>query len=474
MARRAFTLAELMVAVAVLLVVIVATAKIFGTATQVTGVGEAASDVIQEAAAIERQYRADFKRLSREGFFAIRCVAVRNDHNLPGGALLDANQPPDSWIRADQLVFFTQGLQSVETYRQGSNVLGGAAHKGQSTAARVYYGHAVQFPEAPPIEPGYGSVLAIDPDVAVTQFVPWFVGPGPFVKTRFRDSVGAGEYDTDYPLQVDCTQPPAPRWLLARHVTVLADDGGEPTVFLGHNRSAPGIADPVIQGGRVDAAAQQLDDIRQLIELDQAGGYRSWTGQRDAIASQMYYPRAERVAPGMHRVDQALTNHAIGSACSSFAVDWTYGNGVGDAVNADGTPYRGARIDASLEQPWYGLDALGRSGDGRGVLLFVDYAAVQPDGPPETIFPANTERLPPTGSPTLILYEAYFGYNRDAPFLPAGASIPDPLYGTPDANAGFTPWPTAIRITMTLHDTDGKLQAGRRVQFVIDLPRRGD
>ena len=55
--RRAFTLTELLVAVTILIVVIVATAKIFGTVGRVAGLGEAGAAVLQEAAAIERQIR---------------------------------------------------------------------------------------------------------------------------------------------------------------------------------------------------------------------------------------------------------------------------------------------------------------------------------------------------------------------------------------------------------------------------------
>ena len=118
---RAFTLSELMVAVVILVVVIVATSKMFGTASKVTGLGQAGAAVLQEAAAVERQLRSDFERLSREGFFVIRCVAVPNDVNLSGGGpLLNASLPADAIIRADQLLFFTHGAQTIQT-------LGGAA-----------------------------------------------------------------------------------------------------------------------------------------------------------------------------------------------------------------------------------------------------------------------------------------------------------------------------------------------------------
>jgi hypothetical protein len=37
---------------------------------------------------------------------------------------------------------------------------------------------------------------------------------------------------------------------------------------------------------------------------------------------------------------------------------------------------------------------------------------------------------------------------------------------------GYTPWPSAIRVTMVLNDPDGKLEGGREFQFVIRLPQR--
>ncbi len=154
--RRAFTLTELMVAVAVLVVVILAAAKIFGTASKVTGLGQATRDVMQEAAAIERQIRADFARLSHEGFFAIHCVAVPNDvhYSVTLPLLLNPNLPREAMIRADQLVFFTTGVEGTEVFADSA----GSNHKQQSTAARIYYGHAFQLPNAEvltdPADPG--------------------------------------------------------------------------------------------------------------------------------------------------------------------------------------------------------------------------------------------------------------------------------------------------------------------------------
>jgi len=58
------------------------------------------------------------------------------------------------------------------------------------------------------------------------------------------------------------------------------------------------------------------------------------------MARALFDPRAERAAPGMHRVDQGLTNHVI-AVCSSITIEWTPGDG--------------ASANRAVELPWYGL-----------------------------------------------------------------------------------------------------------------------
>ena len=159
-----------MIAVAVLVVVILAAAKIFGTISKVTGIGQATRDVLQETAAIERQIRSDLARLAPGGFFAIRCVAVPNDVNF--SPLLNPNLPPDAIIRADQLVFFTAGVEGTQVFADAA----GSNHKQQSTAARIYYGHAFQLPNA--------EILGQSADPALTfsngaPLLPWSLDPDP-------------------------------------------------------------------------------------------------------------------------------------------------------------------------------------------------------------------------------------------------------------------------------------------------------
>ncbi|MHC5008614.1 MAG: prepilin-type N-terminal cleavage/methylation domain-containing protein, partial [Planctomycetota bacterium] len=185
MKRFGFTLIEMVVAVAVLAVVIVAAGKIFQATGTVVGVGMATADILQETAAVERQIRGDFARLSREGFLAIRCVAVPNDVNGPAG-LLDPALEPDAVIRADQLVIFTHGAHSIQTLRVGS----GADRMAQGALTRTYYGHAFQVPAGPPIERDEGAddvVWAIDPEVLADEpLVPWSHGQRRMQRVRFQ------------------------------------------------------------------------------------------------------------------------------------------------------------------------------------------------------------------------------------------------------------------------------------------------
>ena len=487
-----FTLTELMVAVLILIVVIVATSKIFGTVSRVIGIGEAGATVLQEAAAIERQIRSDFERLSREGYFMIRCVAVPNDVNVAaGGPLLNPALPPGDVIRADQLIFFTQGVQSVQTLMAGA----GTSHKGQSAVARLYYGHAFQVPAGPPVDLSNlpTSVEAFDPKfdpqvAADIPVVPWSRGLHDFVKTEYLSfpTTTTNDYDTASIAQMDVTQPPATDWLLARQAIVLADDADPiPSTFLSDplgdpnnsdtagNRLAPSIWHPVIVNGRVDAAASELNNIRAKLLYDAlpTDGLvdQTWIGQQGEVSRHLFYPRAERIAPGMHRVDQALTNNVLASACSSFIVDWTYADGVGRVPN---TNYRGVMRRLSHEQTWHGLPD-----PSRDVVTYRD--TVGPAGAfPPTVLPLNIEPDPPTPATLVIrdqnptpgnsigIYEAIFGFNQDMPLDPETGQPWNPI----NATVAYTPWPTSIRITMTLHDPDLRLERGREVQFVINLP----
>ncbi|MDY7107737.1 MAG: prepilin-type N-terminal cleavage/methylation domain-containing protein [Planctomycetota bacterium] len=531
-ASRGFTLTELMIAVALLVGVLLAVSKIFSTTSRVTGLGAATADVMQEAAAIERQIRADFGKLSYEGVFAIRCVAVPNDihYNADRPILLNPNLDRDAIIRCDQLLFFTNGAQSVQTYQIGQY----SNKKGQGTATRIYYGHAFQLGD---LGEAFDDVnlTAHDP---LDRVYPWtdsdFEGQVNMADTNFDPSGNLFNWSSAGTIEL----PPrdARTWLLARQPVALVDDdtflpgNAGKTVYLNQVTAAYSIFlwEPLLGNnfqifqGRVDAAATQLNDIRRtILNVDLSGdpvgnpnfgNPQPWmdpsvaNDQRELIANQLlYYPRAERYPPSMHRVDQALSNHVLGSACSSIAIDWTWEDGRGEVRDAMGNiaqdpsdqPLFGVRLETELtglpgsqtrEQPWFGMpdpDLFLGSGEiapdyNRGVGAYGDpdyrelddgsgffnynWANTIPiiDPPNSEGHLNNIERVysPLAG---VVVYEAIFGYNQDQPLDETGF---------PNLDVGYTPWPSAVRVTLTLHDPDGRLENGREVQFVINLPPR--
>ena len=151
--RRAFTVVELLIAVVVMLAVIIATSKIFNTASKVSSTGEANADVLQQGTVIEEQMRRDLERLCRDGYMAIQCVAVRNDVNQvispsANAPLLNPQLDANAILRCDQIVFFTAGTETSARWAGPGDLVSGGGGQ-QSRGARVYYGHGVQFPSLP-------------------------------------------------------------------------------------------------------------------------------------------------------------------------------------------------------------------------------------------------------------------------------------------------------------------------------------
>ncbi len=557
---RGFTLIELLVAILVLIVVILATSRIFGTASEVTGLGRATAAVMQEAATLERRMREDIAKLSHEGFFAIRQVAVQNDVNVDdGGALLNPFLPDDAIIRADQLVFFTTNVQSGQILGLGNNDL----IRGQAPVSRVYYGHGGQLREGKEYtfqtsslgqahDPGPLALNSTSNFNYLFDLRPWRgPGPIPMVRTRFAGSGAGNVFNRTNSDPIDAGQPDALSWLLCRQAVMLADDDSQTspasdnkTVYLNEIRAARSIfidhpgyhtaptrSSREIRNARVDASAILPPAIRNYVEWRPTGTEpRPWNvpnygggvnaDQRSIIASSIYYPRAERYAPSGRRADQALTSHVIGSGVSSFIIEWTWEEGAGEVRTSDGRLVRNPNGPADglndfyygfrpncwnsdaddwcigndgfeqPEQPWFGLNLPQR---GVGFMGFEDRDINDPDTGldfyqranfevPIAVSIANglnndqnnIERYfgPGTGSPNPYggvinnqawIYEAIFGYNRDKPLN---------RFGEAEFELGYTPWPSAIRVTVVYHDPAGRLEYGREFQFVIDLPRR--
>lgn len=529
--RGAFTLTELLVAIVVLVVVLMATSRIFSSASKVAGAGEATSNLLQTAAAIESQIRADFSHLSRDGFFVVQCVDTGT-------------------TRADQLVFFTQRSTTSQQFI-GSRESSAAASVAstwlaESGVARVYYGHGVSSPNlgADQDTDGFNS-NACDG----SALTPWSSTSNNGNSTIDAHTWAAGT------TQGSKGQPSSPKenWPLLRQALVLAKDGSAPSsadlVYAANYKNATSVLstekqrpwvdswftsgnpnptgssyDPTWTSSRVDVCTMSLGDIKRQVTANGTLPFLLGSSANPWVDCQrtrmlqcvgfpdpfmnaggedqpfLRYPRAEKAPPSMGRADSMLASSILTANCSSFRVDWTWSEGVGRGGNGFGMVVAGR-----TQTPWFGMFDQScvnypptannvrpvsnmanywgnQGGEWFGTIdapLVIDNAAIPADGPAPVINlvcsvegflniePSDcAAHLKPIWKPspcqTSTVYAAAFGYNGS-----------DTSVWAPSAtgNGAYTPWPSAVRITMMLNDPNARLEGGREFQFIVELPR---
>jgi prepilin-type N-terminal cleavage/methylation domain-containing protein len=498
--RRGFTLTELLVAVVVLLVIILAVGRIFGTASQVVKNGEAAANILQEVAAVEQLMRNDLSRISDEGFLVVQCVAVRNDVS---SQLLDPTLPADHIFRCDQIAFVADDLAiSRQTQSMGQFIENGVDGQGyvdylgqtlptpQSTASVLYYGHGLQFPYLP-----QNLGFAADPL--------WPSNGGPALQPWFRPAPGQDRIDlqrwpqgTSAPGSYNGTQPPAPEWTLARQETLLADDYdaaadhymSKRTGTGAYRNAAQNFFDDAMRSGRVDVLSNDIGRLRDAI--------RNIGPQGLADVLFTYRPRAEKRPPTLDKSDVLLTTNVLGMNCSNFVVDWTWSDGVGRELELDLDPSRnlkgamrgvshrggvrtpvggesgGVITEAAGRMPWFGLGSqygnpnlevttassqLGQGFYNAPIRFHAPIAydpgngifdggppAGSPFGPASTTIPQVLPTIEggatieqPPGLPGVWRYRAVFGLNGKEPFVRDGENRPM----TTASFTGGDPWP---------------------------------
>ena len=348
--HRGFTLTELLVAVVVLLVVILAVGRIFSTTSVVVRTGEASSRVLQEITAIEQLVRKDFSHISSDGFLLVQCVAVRNDvmESLGGGDLLDPSQPADHIIRCDQVAFIADDIaigsrtSGMAAFTEGGGSTGslytGTEPTPQTTTSLIYLGHGYQLPFLPrsldePLDPLWpsngGQVLH-----------PWY-RPLPSDASK-RIQLQRWPSGATYPGQYNGSQPPVKEWALSRQELLIADDyDGEPDFYMAssfadQNRNAAAeYFDDTMRSSRVEILSSDLARLREVIRNNGPQGVA------DGVLN--YRPRSEKSPPTLKREDVLMASNVLGSNCSSFVVDWTWGEGVGRDLGLDLDPNRKLR-----------------------------------------------------------------------------------------------------------------------------------
>ncbi len=468
-----------MVAVGLLLVVIIAVSRIFSTASKVASLGEAVNDILQETGAIERQIRTDITRIDYDGVLVIQCVAIRNDANSSSAPLIDPSRPANATIRCDQLVFFSKGTQTSARFA-GNQDLGPFNGLARSNVSRILYGHGVQLPDLIP----QGATSSRPDPIAFSDrpLLPWSFDTVASGSLEYKYWWGGGGGVTNG------TQPEARDWTLARQAILLADDGGDlrrfhkatditPTTY--GNNSAVSLFEQAnletvitdanllpnynIINSRVDVAATNLNDIRKILAPVGSTTWRQrivngFFGPFAGYGQLAGYVRSEKVAPSMNRQDVMLTTPTLATNCSGFMVDWTWGPTVPGVVTYPLVPTK-----------WYGFpDSQGLTEEARGVRTLTEDLNPVPAGSwivPSVIEGVNPIIYPLGSSGPIQIYTAVFGFNGGKPVFQT-------LGGTVGNRDDYTPWPTALRITMQLHDPEKRIEEGKTLQLIVELPKR--
>lgn len=216
--KRAFTLLELLIAVAAGALLTIAIAQVFATTGGTVQRGKRASNFNRYAALIEQQLRKDFEAMTRDGFLLIRHEVANQGPTAdfrPQRVALYPAQPDrlKRYRRTDELLFFAKGRYTTARAPLA------AGYVATSNEACIYYGHgarAIVDPEQlsqPQIEAL--NLLAYDMGIesAGVQIDE--------VLGRLGEKLTANEFASD--------------WILARHVTLLTQplvsEGQLPSTF---------------------------------------------------------------------------------------------------------------------------------------------------------------------------------------------------------------------------------------------------
>ena len=214
----------------------------------------------------------------------------------------------------------------------------------------------------------------------------------------------------------------------------------------------------------------------------------------------MFWPRGEPKTPSTTRV-YPTSRHILSSSCSSFRVDWAWEDGTDPFLNFHN---KGDSLSRGVQNfqlgdvwnPRPSTQSIGDTVEPSGLKIFRTSLAILE----AALLPVLTGEC--DGEQSFVLpqlkaapYKMVFQYWASKiqivslctkPFLdpiPAshflslttrGGSQPRWLYelDASDIRQDWTPWPAALRITATIHDRLGRLQAGQTTQFIVPLPQR--
>lgn len=408
----AFTLVEMMVAVALLLVILLAVGQIFRSTSTAVEVGQSTMDMMGGVRTVEAQLSHDLHHLDTSGYLIIRSQG----YTLSPAANTQGLTTPVA-INCDQLAFMARG-----TFRNltGSYGQGGAGTQGtftdhlQSNAAAIWYGQLVSFVPTPSTSAGVYQntpvpLNAVPPFVTASGYTPPPPGgiitaaPQAFILGRHQFLLSA-QNSTSPPLMMGGVADQAYPNIVYTTASV------QPSVT--HNVQAN------LTSSRVDAAAITPDQVSQQIMAD-INFYppASILAAENYVSAIFCYRFATVTSPyatplGLVNAYYRMTPQLL-PGVFSFQVQWT--PRVEPAV-ANAT---------SANVVWFGL-----TNPAYAPNPAIGYAAA----------------APPVDQNVGGTYEAVFYPGNKAQ------------------------WPGALKITYSMIDPTGTLTGGRTFTQIIDLP----
>lgn len=402
---RGFTIIEAVIAIAAISLLGVAVVQVLRAAGSTVAAGSRISAITQSASQIERQLRADFESMTRDGF-----LLIRNEAANSGAAISTApGDPNPRRRRIDEILFFAEG----DHVSARLPVVAGLTAR--APVAAVYYGHAQR---RNPSDADFLQALNLSDDNAAAP----------------RLGTGIATFASDWVLArralllAPPAQSPRPALLGAPAANQLDTNmqiGGQPAAAelfrtLNANASVPGVAvrgavqRPVVASGLVDVVANDLASVRGVVLRGAPLGvnpFQTVTGgltspqlagaqaaMRDALPAnsdgnarmrvEIDPPNllgfGETVQSSPQRADQLmLTTGAFAPRCTEFIVEWSFGEvdtGASDPRQAGRLVWHGLSRD--IVDPASGLVVqrvrpYGQSGAGAPAFR----AAGNPDDP---------------------------------------------------------------------------------------------
>ncbi len=515
--RRGFTIAELVVAIGLTVVLILGISRIFTIAKDTVSIGSSTSQLAEAGRAIERLIRKDFDGLTRRD----GVLVIRNEQ-LGDGARSSANDRPvyvDTEARSrnedlglrrlDSLTFVSIGDYSSNQYRPGSQNI---ARNDSSQTAIITYGHGLRVPKLVPQD--------IDDRSWPADFEIKTGAGAAAYRAAFADSRGIDEQNYF-----------AKDWILARKANLLSPKPEEPGSWTlnwvpspfeyyneaggayfsntdyfrwpGYNPGDPqnyfvnrlstGYADIIdldliglkkaiteygsllnLQTGKIE---NRTDDLRPPVPNDPIGdeyGFVNWKVDRfvpepDAFPQEVWSRRwllgqvlrmialtgRVRVEPSAPSVlrDDQMLTHATLAVGCS---NFEVAWSTGEVTYPDG------------ELVWYDIN---NPADPDAVRFDIDLYTEPADPLIYQLSEYYSNLLPSSGALAEPqrddLYYATFGY-----FVPqkiVGPQLQN-SFGEIDDRSLDWPWPKMLRIRMTLHDQTNRVKGGRVFEFIMNLP----